>query len=124
MKMFNIGLIKKLGVFLYCSLMVFLTLNNYNCPDDYRAICNNDKLIHFIQYFILVLLIVMAFKIEINVLNSIFLFIGIAALSFSLEFIQSYIPARDSTYLDSFYDILGALSGFLLLIWMRKCYKA
>ena len=86
MKMFNIGLIKKLGVFLYCSLMVFLTLNNYNCPDDYRAICNNDKLIHFIQYFILVLLIVMAFKIEINVLNSIFLFIGIAALSFSLEF--------------------------------------
>ena len=124
MKIFDIESIKKLGVFTYCLSMVFIALSNCDCPANYRALCGNDKLIHFTQYFVLILLVVLVFKININIWNGILLFTLISGISFAVEFIQFYIPGRDSTYLDSFYDILGALSGFLIAFWIRRCYKA
>jgi len=118
---------QKIIFLVYYSILIFLSFNNFNIESlrpVYDFFDDKDKIMHFMQYFILIILGLSAFRVAINFKSFILVFIFIIISSGTSEFIQLYLSSRDSSYLDSLYDVLGGICGFLTFLGFNIiCYK-
>ena len=121
------NLIKKIIFGLYYLAIIFLSINDFNCQELkslYDFFNDKDKIMHFFQYFILALLALFSFQININLKNFILLCLFIIISSGMSEFIQMFLSSRDSSYIDCLYDISGGVFGFIVFVGIKKiCYK-
>lgn len=81
-----------------------------------------DKLVHFVEYFILGYLVVQNVK---TVNPSMFVLLIIAGIGISGldETWQSFQPGRDSSFLDMLADGIGYICGSFLAVNQLKQYK-
>ena len=121
------GLTKKIIFIIYYFLLIAISVNNFNNKDlqfVYDFFNSKDKVMHFIQYFILVLLAFFTFKIKASIKSFGFLCLFIMFSSGLSEFIQLYLPGRNSSYTDFFYDISGVIFAFIAFSGVNQlCYK-
>ena len=117
----------KIIFIIYYSLVIFLSINNFNIDELKRLYIffdDKDKFMHFSQYFLLVMLGLFSFKITINSKSFLFILIFTMTSSGLSEFAQIYLSARDASYIDWFYDIGGGISGFIVFSGINKlCCK-
>jgi len=117
----------KIIFIIYYSLVIFLSINNFNIDELKRLYIffdDKDKFMHFSQYFLLVMLGLFSFKITINSKSFLFILIFTMTSSGLSEFAQIYLSARDASYIDWFYDIGGGISGFIVFSGVNKlCCK-
>ena len=89
---------------------------------------NIDKLLHFVEYFILGALLVRAFSNSSDKVNFkliLLLSVLIASIYGLLdEFHQSFVPGRSPDIFDLFSDIIGSLLGALLSMHKEKGSRA
>ena len=118
---------KKTIFVIYYLIMVLISISEYNYPAFkplYNFFDDKDKFMHFIQYFILVILGLSTFKISIKFKNFIIIIILLMFSSGIAEFIQLYLPTRDSSYIDWYYDIFGGTAAFFIFAVINKlCYR-
>ena len=118
---------KKIIFLIYYLIIVLISVNNFDNKQFqplYNFFDDKDKVMHFIQYFILVILAFFSFKIEANVKFFLLTCFFIMLSSGLAEFVQLYLSARDSSCIDWFYDILGGVFGFFTFLGASKlCYK-
>ena len=118
---------KKIIFSTYYLIIIFISINNFNNKEFqslYDFFNDKDKVMHFIQYFILVILAFFTFKIKVNIKNFLLTCFFIMLSSGLAEFIQSYLSARDSSFIDWFYDVLGGVFGFFTFLGISKsCSK-
>ena len=115
--------VKQIIFFTYYLFVIFFSTNNFSIQElqvIYDFLNDKDKMMHFIQYFILIILALFSFRVEPNLKNFMFLCLFAAISSATFELIQNYLSARDSSWMDCVYDIFGAISGFLVFKWLRK----
>ena len=81
-----------------------------------------DKTAHIVEYFILGFLLAYALNIcRADYKNKLLLFLGTTGLlSAADEIHQYFVPGRSCDFLDFTADVLGALSGFLIRIYLSK----
>ncbi len=83
-----------------------------------------DKLLHLLEYLIFAILIIRAFKnstVKILRDNAFLITIIFIGLYGSLdEFYQSFIPNRDSSIFDAFFDTIGGLIGSIAYLFMKR----
>ena len=107
----------KIIFLVYYLIIIFFSVNNFNI-EELRSLYNffddKDKFMHFIQYFILVMLGLASFKVSINFRTFILIISFIMISSASAEVVQLYLSSRDSSYIDWGYDVLGGVCGFLI----------
>ena len=119
--------VKKYFFLTYYLTIIFLSINNFNIKElreFYFFFDDKDKIMHFSQYFILVILALFTFRIDINIKNFLVFCLLIMISSGMAEFAQLYLPTRDSSYIDWSYDILGGACGFFFFAGInRLCYK-
>ncbi|MEM4638008.1 MAG: VanZ family protein [Candidatus Woesearchaeota archaeon] len=87
-------------------------------PKNIGMINNNDKLIHFIEFFILTILVLKTFQ-AYNIKR--FYFYGIIFLVFFVflsESIQAFLPYRSFSFYDIVADLLGIIIGFGVFKWI------
>lgn len=87
-------------------------------PKNIGVINNNDKLIHFIEFFILTILVLKTFQ-AYNVKR--FYFYGLIFLVFFVflsESIQAFLPYRSFSYYDIAADLLGIIIGVGVFKWI------
>ena len=117
----------KIIFIIYYSLVIFLSINNFNIDELKRLYIffdDKDKFMHFSQYFLLVMLGLFSFKITINSKSFLFILIFTMTSSGLSEFAQIYLSARDASYIDWFYDVGGGISGFIVFTGLNKlCCK-
>ena len=119
----------KIIIFLiYYFIIISVSVSDFNSPElknIYSFFDDKDKIMHFIQYFILVVLGLYTFKINVKFKNFIIILILLMFSSGIAEFIQLYLPTRDSSYTDWYYDILGGSSAFFTFAIINKllCYR-
>ncbi len=120
-------LTKKIIFITYYFLLIAISINNFNNKDFqviYEFFNDKDKAMHFIQYFILVLLAFFTFKIKVSIKSFGLLCLFIVLSSGLSEFIQLYLPGRNSSYTDFFYDISGGIFAFIVFSGVnRLCCK-
>ena len=86
----------------------------------------SDKLIHFVEYGILGMLLFRLFKRDFKMrglrlwLLHIF---SLAAFAFLDELLQSFIPSRDADFFDWLADMSGGLAGALIYVYIRLAWK-
>ena len=87
-----------------------------------------DKLIHFVEYFILGALLVRAFMSSSSETNfkSILLLSILIASTYGIldEFHQRFVPGRSFEIFDMFSDIIGSLSGAVISMHKEKHSRA
>ena len=114
----------KKSVFLcYYLIIVLLSVNNFNFKELqflYDFFDDKDKFLHFVQYFIFVILALYTFKIKHDSTSFVALCLFIMISSGIAEFIQISLPSRNSSYIDSFYDVLGGACGFMFFSGVSK----
>ena len=122
-----VDLIKKIILGFYYLIIILLSLNNFDYPglqSLYDFFDDKDKFMHFIQYFVLIVLALFTLSIKVNFKNFILICLFLMISSGLAEFIQLYLSSRDSSYMDWFYDIIGGVSGFFIFASIdRLCYK-
>ena len=108
-------------------LIIFLSVSNFNNTELkslYVFLNDKDKFMHFIQYFLLVILALFSFEITLSIKNFILVCIFIMISSGLSESIQIYLSLRDSSCLDWFYDVIGGIFGFITFLGINKiCCK-
>ncbi|MGV8162107.1 MAG: VanZ family protein [Candidatus Nanoarchaeia archaeon] len=87
-------------------------------PADLSIVNNNDKLIHFLEFFILAILLLKTLQ-AYNLKNiyALSIIIGVVFMVLS-EVMQSFIPNRTFSYYDFIADIAGFTCGALIFKWM------
>lgn len=118
----------KIYIFIvYYLIIIFLSINNLNIDklqSFYNFFDDKDKLMHFLQYFFLVILALFCFEIDMNIKNFILICILTMMSSGISEFAQMYLSSRDSSYFDWFYDVGGGVFGFVIFLGVsRICCK-
>jgi len=106
---------KKIIFSTYYLIIIIISINNFNNKEFqplYDFFNDKDKVMHFIQYFILVILAFFTFKLEVNIKSFLLICFFIMLSSGLAEFAQSYLSARDSSFTDWIYDVLGGVFGF------------
>ena len=116
-------IISKKIIFWVYYFIIFLLSVNGRYSDKFKTLYEYDKTIHFIQYFILVLLGIIFFKIKASLKNFLIIILFIIISSAIAELIQLYIPERDSNLVDFFYNIAGGISAMLVFIGVKLCCK-
>ena len=120
-------LMQKIIFLIYYSILIFLSFNNLNTESLqslYDFFDDKDKFMHFIQYFILVMLGLSAFRIAVNLKSFVLILVFIVISSGTSEFFQLYLSSRDSSYIDLAYDMLGGICGFLIFMGLNIiCFK-
>ena len=81
-----------------------------------------DKYIHFIEFYILGLLIINIFIKNINYKTFVLLYISIVLIAIFDEGIQFLIPSRIPDINDLYYDLLGGFLGMFTLFIKEKAY--
>ncbi|MFH1691946.1 MAG: VanZ family protein [Candidatus Omnitrophota bacterium] len=81
----------------------------------------SDKLFHFLEYFCFGLLLSFALQRTSNKYFNSLLVVFFMVLFFSLsdEIHQLFVPGRQFSYADIFFDILGGLTGGCLYRWRK-----
>lgn len=74
-----------------------------------------DKFAHFISFFTITFLFLVAFKLKKPYLSSMIL---LAAFGLGIEVVQHYLPYRISSWYDFVADITGIIFGGLLFKWL------
>lgn len=80
-------------------------------PDVDVGIQHNDKLIHFLAYFILTGWFIQLYRTQ---STRILIVLFAVALGFVLEFIQGMISYRSFDWIDAVVNTMGVLSAYLL----------
>lgn len=83
----------------------------------------DDRIAHFVEYFILGILLMLALTAVRGLESRTFVKAGAAALiALALamldEWHQSFVPGRDSSWKDVVFDLLGAATASLLIAWL------
>ena len=121
--MLNNFTVKKVAFGFYYIIIIILSMINYNELENLRFLYKYDKIIHFMQYFFLIFFFINIFHIKTNIKNFFVILFFIIVSSFLIEFVQSYIPGRDSNIIDTVYDIFGGVSAFLIFFGIRYVAK-
>jgi len=109
-------------------LICFLTLTSGNkFPKNPKLIPHIDKMVHFLMFFILLILWILAIgldnqnKIKRNVL----MVVGVLGtiLACLLEYLQKFIPYRSFDLLDMSMNIFGVVCGVLCFHFIHKKYS-
>ncbi len=89
---------------------------------------NIDKFFHFIEYFVLGILLVRAFSNSFTKPNFIYILIASILISlayaFTDEYHQSFVPGRTPDIFDVLSDIIGAAMGAALSLYKEKISRA
>lgn len=101
---------------IYIALMMIGFL--ITIPKNFESINQNDKLIHFLEFFVLSILIFKVFQLfrfrHYYILGILFCLMFIV-LS---EYLQSFIPSRSSSYFDMIADFFGVIIGLGVFKWI------
>ncbi len=95
-------------------------------PDRIKLPSGSDKIIHYFEYSILALLFYRGLVYDRwNTGNLIAVVVVIAAAGVALtdEFYQSFVPGRDSSFLDLVADFSGVISGTVIYHFFRRDKK-
>ncbi len=85
-----------------------------------NQIPTNDKFNHLIGFCVYIVL----FKLAYPKMNSLFLLISGIGLGILIEIIQSFVPYRQTEFLDVVADTVGLIIGFVLIkLWNKFLYK-
>lgn len=87
-------------------------------PKNLDVVNNNDKLIHFVEFFVLVIIslkVFQMFNVKHYYIFGVLLCLVFVVLSESL---QSLIPSRSFSYYDILADVLGIISGMVVFKWI------
>ncbi len=104
-------------IFTYLAILV-VGLYDYQSSGDIELFTHYDKFIHFFQYFILAIIASSIFYAKHLFILKLIVFIAISSLT--IECMQSYIPSRNSSAGDFFFDILGGFMGLLTFLKFKK----
>jgi VanZ family protein len=109
-----------LGV--YC-LVIFIQSSS---PMPLLTLKHIDKLLHFVAYAMLGVLVFRAIRslsVNISLVFIVAMAVFLSALiGLSDEIIQIFVPSRSVDRVDFFFDILGSLSGIMLYLLTRYTY--
>ncbi|HIH32092.1 TPA: hypothetical protein HA235_05280 [Candidatus Woesearchaeota archaeon] len=99
----------------YILIMMFGFL--ITVPKDLDAVNDNDKLIHFAEFFVLVIISLKVFQMF-NVKHY-YVFGIVFCLIFVVlsEYLQSMIPSRSFSYYDMLADTFGIIVGIGVFKW-------
>lgn len=106
-------------VFLYSATIFFFSaLPGESVPVLFNG---SDKLFHFLEYFGFGLLLSFALQRSFNKYFNSLLAVFFVILFFSLsdEVHQLFVPGRQFSYADIFFDVLGGLTGGCLYRWRK-----
>ena len=101
-------------------LFITITLLSLLPPKSALDLENKDKLSHFLAYFVLSLNTFLLWRISWRKIWIIFVLIGYGLL---LEWIQGFVPGRESSLLDGFANSIGVCFGVLATILYYKFYE-
>jgi VanZ family protein len=112
-----------LPVLAYVSIIFALSSQPYLQPP--LTFVNGDKVAHLCEYLVLGLLLVRALRATLRVSRPLFaamIAIGLVVIvGVSDEFLQSFIPGRQSSVFDVLADVLGgAVAQFVYVMFVRS----
>jgi len=110
----------KLLLFSLIILFLSITLLSLLPPKSALNLENKDKLSHFFAYFILSLNAFLLRRISWGKNWIIFVLIG---YGFFLEWIQGFVPGRESSMLDGIANSIGVIFGFLVAFLIYRIYE-
>ena len=99
--------------------VAFMIINSVVTFSFENQLWKYDKYIHFIEFFILGILIINIFLSKLNLKKFILLLLLITIIGALDEGIQFLIPERIPDINDLYYDVLGGFSGMLLLYVLK-----
>lgn len=111
-----------LKLFLFFSFSVILTvitLLSLLPPKSTINLANQDKISHYIAYFILTINALLITQ-DRKQMVSIFLIILYGII---IECLQSFVPGRFPSYNDVIANLLGTLSGLVIILIGSKIFK-
>ena len=108
----------------WCFLFIMTTIPVETIPKLFNT---QDKLEHFIAYFILSILLTLSFSIQTRFLlirrNSVLVSVIAIFLYASIDEIhQMFIPGRYCDVYDWIFDVAGGITGILIISYFSKKY--
>lgn len=110
-------------------VFIFVMSSIPDLPGDYRDLPpHSDKVVHFVEYFVLAILLYRGLRSDgtgrISVVLTALLLIGIGVAGMD-ELYQSIVPGRDSSAADFATDIGGVVVGATIVFfrWKRSLLK-
>lgn len=102
--------------FVWMCSVVFNASRTSNLPPIFP---NIDKLVHSI-YYIPGGYFGYLYLISFGANSSLYAFFMVTSVGFLDEFIQSFVPGRDSDFFDILADSIGVMIGIILANWRKK----
>jgi|LakMenE18May11ns_1017448.scaffolds.fasta_scaffold8530823_1 VanZ family protein len=110
----------KLLLFSLIILFLTITLLSLLPPKSALDLENKDKLSHLFAYFLLSLNAFLLWRISWTKIWIAFVLIG---YGFLLEWIQGFVPGRESSVMDGIANSSGVIFGFLVAFLNYKIYE-
>ena len=117
----------KTSIFLLGSILIYLMLifigSSLSSVPVPQLMPYQDKLEHFVEYFILGIILFLNYKsrIKINKIISMFILFSWPILD---EFHQSFVPMRDASIFDAMADYVGMIVAILLFHFLFNLVKS
>ena len=120
--------VRRWGPLVLWDVLIFLASSIPNLPGGYNNFpAGTDKVVHFIEYFILALLLYRGIK-DKAAGKRVLLLTSIVLIGFIVacldELYQHSVPGRDSSILDLAADFSGVFVGALLVLYRRGRYPS
>ena len=107
---------KVIILFVYVAFMIINSVATFSFESQ---LWKYDKYRHFIEFFVLGILIINIFLSNLNLKKFILLLLLVLVIGIMDEGIQFVIPGRIPDINDFYYDVFGGLSGMLLLYALK-----
>jgi VanZ family protein len=120
--------VKRWGPLVLWVAFIFLASSISDMPGGYNNFPEGtDKVVHFIEYFVLSLFLYRGIK-DKTIGNRWLLLASIVVIGFVVacldELYQYFVPGRDSSIMDLAADFAGIFSGALLVLYGRGRYPS
>ena len=115
---------KSKSLWLFVSYLLLLMCNSFLSFSiiPYKHIWKHDKLIHFLEYFILGILYLNALHHQNFKIKMLYPILFISSIPIIDESIQIFVPNRIASIYDAFFDYLGCYMG-MILYYLTYRYK-
>ena len=107
---------KVIILFVYVAFMIINSALTFSFESQ---LWKYDKYVHFIEFFILGILIINIFLSNLNFKQFMLFLLLILVIAMMDEGIQFMIPGRIPDLNDLYYDVLGGFSGMILLYLLK-----
>lgn len=111
---------QKLFLISFIIIAVAIAILSLLPPKSALNLGSKDKISHFIAYFTLSINAFLAWRISIK---SIWLILVLISYGLLLEFLQGFVPGRDSSWMDALANSAGVLIGALTFNFFRVLMK-